>query len=303
MMKRWVLVLGLALAANVQAQLSVKWEELTTPEFSLSVEKSGKVCVVPLGIIEKHGPYLPLGTDLYIVRDVAVKAAQKEYVVVFPEFYIGQINESRHQPGTIAYSPELVWKMLEETLDEIARNGFDKIILINGHGGNNSMLSYFSMALLNKKRDYTVYFTTGWDLYTDESQRKLVTDQLEQIPYDSPGHAGADEASEIMIIRPDLLKLGYESTESGKNQERLKNLTMVTTGIEWYALYPNQYAGDAHFANKGYGEALLNTTVNGLIKAFQEVKADTEAPALMKEFYEGGEEPLEYKTKTKGLEK
>jgi len=294
-----MLFLGLIVTVNVQAQLSVKWEELTTPEFSLAVEKANKVCVVPLGIIEKHGPYLPLGTDLYIVREVAVKAAQKEYVVVFPEFFIGQINESRHQPGTIAYSPELVWKMLEETLDEIARNGFEKIILINGHGGNNGMLSYFSMALLNKKREYTVYFTTGWDLYTDENQRKLVTEQLEKIPSDSPGHAGADEASEIMIIRPDLLKLNYKSTESGINQERLKNLTMVTTGINWYALYPNQYAGDAHYANKDFGNALISTTINGLVKAFSEVKADKEAPELMKEFYEGGERPLDYNNKAK----
>jgi len=292
-MKKYILLFtGLFIALNLCAQLSVKWEELTTPEFTQAVLKSNKVCVVPLGIIEKHGPYLPLGTDLYIVRDVAVKAAQKEYVVVFPEFFAGQINESRHQPGTIAYSPELVWKILEETLDEIARNGFEKIILINGHGGNNSMLSYFSMALLNKRRDYTVYFTAGWDLYTDDSQKKSVTDQLAKIPADAPGHAGADEAAEIMVLRPDLVKLDYNSQESGKNQNRLKNLTMATSGIEWYSLYPNQYAGDAHYGNKDLGNALLNTTTNGLIKAFREVKADTSAPVLMKEFYDRADDPM-----------
>jgi creatinine amidohydrolase len=294
-MRKYILFAGLFMALNLQAQISVKWEEMTTPEFTQAVLKSNKVCVVPLGIVEKHGPYLPLGTDTYIVRDVAVRAAQKEYVVVFPEFYVGQINESRHQPGTIAYSPELVWKFLEETLDEIARNGFKKIILINGHGGNNSMLSYLSMALLNKKRDYTVYFTAGWDLYTDDAQRKMVTDQLATIPADAPGHAGADEAAEIMVIRPDLVKLDYNSQESGKNQNRLKNLKMATTGIEWYSLFPNQYAGDAHYGNKNLGNALLNTTITGLIKAFQEVKADTVAPALMKEFYDKAENPMNYK--------
>lgn len=291
-MKKLLLFAGLLLAFNVDAQLSVKWEELTTPEFIQAVAQSKKVCVVPLGIVEKHGAYLPLGTDLYIVRDVALRAARSEYVVVFPEFFIGQINESRPQPGTIAYSPELVWKMLEETLDEISRNGFEKIILINGHGGNNSMLSYFSMALLNKKRDYTVYFTAGWDLYTNEQERKKVTDEYAKIPADAPGHAGADEAAEIMIIRPDLVKLDYASRESGKNQQMLKNLTMVTTGIDWYSMYPNQYAGDAHYGNKDLGNALLNATINGLIKAFQEVKSDTTAPALMKEFYDKARNPL-----------
>jgi creatinine amidohydrolase len=234
-----------------------------------------------------------LGTDQYIVRDVAIKAALSEYVVVFPEFYFGQINESRHQPGTIAYSPELVWNILEETLEEVARNGFRKIIIINGHGGNNSMLSYFSMAYLNRQRDYTVYFTTGWDLYTDDTERKKVSDQFAKIPADAPGHAGADEAAEIMVIRPDLVKLDYSSGESGKDQKNLSNLTMVTTGIDWYSHYPNQYAGDAHYGNKDLGNALLGATVKGLIRAFREVKADTAAPALMKEFYKRSADPLE----------
>jgi creatinine amidohydrolase len=291
-MKNFLLIVFLALTANATAQISVKWEELTTPEFTQAVGKSAKVCVVPMGIIEKHGPYLPLGTDLYIVRDVAVRAAQSEYVVVFPEFYVGQINESRPQPGTVAYSPELVWKMLEETLDEIARNGFSKIILINGHGGNNGLLAYFSMALLNHKRDYAVYFTTGWDLYSDESDRKKVSDQFAKIPADAPGHAGADETAEIMVIRPDLVKLGYKTDESGKDQELLKNLTKVTTSVDWYSHYPNQYAGDAHFGNKELGNSMLNATVKGLIKAFQEVKADTSAPALLKQFYERSEHPI-----------
>jgi creatinine amidohydrolase len=292
-MKKYILLLLSLLALNSNAQFSVKWEELTTPEFIQAVSESKKVCVVPLGIVEKHGAYLPLGTDLYIVRDVALRAAKSEYVVVFPEFFIGQINESRHQPGTIAYSPELVWKMLEETLDEIARNGFKKIILINGHGGNNSMLSYLSMALLSRERDYTVYFTAGWDLYTSDEERKKVSDQYARVPADAPGHAGADEAAEIMVIRPDLVKLDHASKESGKNQERLKNLTKVTTGIDWYSMYPNQYAGDAHYGNKDLGNALLNATINGLIKAFQEVKSDTTAPALMKEFYDRSDHPLE----------
>jgi len=68
------------------------------------------------------------------------------------------INEARHQPGTIAYSPELIWDILQETLDELSRNGFKKIIIINGHGGNNAFLNYFGMAQLSEKRDYALYW-------------------------------------------------------------------------------------------------------------------------------------------------
>jgi creatinine amidohydrolase len=294
-MKLVVTFILLAISVHLHSQFSVKWEELTNPEFKEAVVKSEKVCVIPLGIIEKHGPYLPLGTDLIVVRDAVVEAAKKEYVVVFPEFYVGQINESRHQAGTIAYSPELVLKMLDETCSEIARNGFKKIILVNGHGGNNSMLSYYGMALLNKPKDYVVYFTNGWGIYADSLQQKEVEAQFQKVPANSPGHAGVDEASQIMVIRPDLLKLNYITQESGENLSRLSHLKFVTSGIDWYASYPNQYAGDAKYANKELGNAMMKATIDALAKAFLEVKTDTQVPALHQQFYHDAENPLQTK--------
>ena len=77
-------------------------------------------------------------------------------VIIFPAFYFGQIYEARHQPGTVAYSPQTVWNILEETCDELNRNGIDKIILVNGHGGNSSLLPYFCQAQLEKQKKYAV---------------------------------------------------------------------------------------------------------------------------------------------------
>ena len=91
----------------VQTSLSAKWEELTASRFVKGVELPGGVCIIPLGVYEKHGPHLPLGTDMYQVRAVACQAAEKEYAIVFPPYYFSQINEARSQPGTITYSPEL----------------------------------------------------------------------------------------------------------------------------------------------------------------------------------------------------
>src|SRR5659263_127021 len=97
-----------------QPGLPFKMEEITSPKFPKAVELAGGVCVIPLGIIEKHGPHLPLGTDLYEAREVAFHAAEKEYAVVFPPYFVGQIFEAKHQPGAMAYSNDLMWKMLEE---------------------------------------------------------------------------------------------------------------------------------------------------------------------------------------------
>jgi len=72
-----------------QQTLSANWEELTGPDFVTAVHQSQGVCVLPFGIIEKHGPHLPLGTDLLDVRFAVMNAVKQEYAVVFPQYYFG----------------------------------------------------------------------------------------------------------------------------------------------------------------------------------------------------------------------
>ena len=131
-----------AQTSSPQASLSVHWEELTGADFIEGIKRSQGTCLLPFGILEKHGPHLPLGTDLLDVRYASLHAAEKEYAVVFPEYYFGQIFEARHEPGTMAYSRELQLALLQETTDEMARNGCKKVLIVNGHGGNNSLLPY-----------------------------------------------------------------------------------------------------------------------------------------------------------------
>ena len=107
------LLLAAAFPALIAAQdLTVKWEELTAPDFLKALELSKATCVLPFGILEKHGPHLPLGTDLLNVRYAALNGAKQEYAIVFPEYYFGQIFEAKHQPGTIAYSARLQFDLL-----------------------------------------------------------------------------------------------------------------------------------------------------------------------------------------------
>ena len=107
-MKRTVL-LWLTIAAGSAQSLPVKWEELTAADFQKAIEKAQQTCVLPFGIIEKHGPTGPIGTDLMNVRYATFEAVRQEYAIVFPEYYFGQIFEAKHQPGTIAYSTHLQW--------------------------------------------------------------------------------------------------------------------------------------------------------------------------------------------------
>jgi len=197
-MKRFLfsLVLPFVLASTISAQqkLSTRWEELTADDFRHAIQQSKGTCVLPFGILEKHGPHLPLGTDLINVRYASLHAAEQEYAIVFPEYYFGQIFEAKHEPGTIAYSRDLELKLLQETTDEMARNGCRKIIVVNGHGGNESLLPFFAQSQLEKPHDYVVYIQWGAN---KEPNNPLKKDALDM-------HAGQSETSNTMISRPDL---------------------------------------------------------------------------------------------------
>jgi creatinine amidohydrolase len=270
--------------------LPYKLEELTALDFVGAVKASSQTCILPIGVFEKHGPHMPLGTDLISAREIACRAADKEYTVVFPWYYFSQINEARHQPGTIAYSPELIWKVLQETLDELSRNGFKKILIVNGHGGNNAFLNYFGMAQLSAKRDYALYiFQPESDPETEKKAEALTMhDQYDQ-------HAGNSETSEMLEIAPDLVHKDRAGLQSGVDQDRMKDLDMVYAGIWWYARYPNHYSGNGSKASQAAGKLLVDHTVSQLISVIRKIKTDQVVPGLQNQFYKDAENPLNTK--------
>jgi creatinine amidohydrolase len=278
-----------AVMSQDPATLPVRMEELTSPQFAKAVELSGGVCVIPIGIIEKHATQLPLGTDLFEARASVVMAAEKEFAVVFPPYFVGQIFEAKHQPGTIAYTNDLMWQMLEETCAELSRNGLKKIILFNGHGGSTSFLQYFCQSQLAEKKDYiVVLFQSGPDPLKDKEINSLKKAALD-------GHAGEEETAMIYFIRPDLVDVKVIGLESGADQARLKTLPFGYTGIWWYSRYPNHYCGEPVQPDKRLGELLVTKDADQLALLIKYLKSNNEIEGLQNEFYERAENPLKKK--------
>lgn len=275
--------LSYAQTSPSSAKLSVHWEELTAADFREGIHRAQGTCLLPFGILEKHGPHLPLGTDLLDVRYAALHAAEKEYAVVFPEYYFGQIAEAKHEPGTMAYSRSLQLALLQETTDEMARNGCKRILIVNGHGGNSSLLPYFAQTQLDKPHDYVVYV---FDERTPEHGGPAKKTKIDM-------HAGESETSKMMIARPDLVHQDRAASESGADQARQKLPEGVYTGIWWYTRFPNHYSGEGAAATKELGEYQMNWWIDSVVKAIQAVKADDVSPKLQKEFYEKSTHPLD----------
>jgi len=283
-MKAFLLFAVLAALSSAGAQnLSVHWEELTAADFVAAIHKSGGTCLLPFGIIEKHGPHLPLGTDLINVRYVATHAAEQEFAIVFPEYYFGQIFEARHEPGTLAYSERLQMDLLQATTDEMARNGCKKILIVNGHGGNNHFLPYFAQSQLASPHDYVVYVFTRGEMPPGRPPLKSKTDM----------HAGESETAHTLISRPDLVHMDRAKDESGADLQRLDLPQGVYTGIWWYARFPNHYAGDGAAATRELGEFDMKAWVQQVVTAIRAIKADQESLRLQNEFFEKSRHPLD----------
>ena len=270
-------------SAEAQTKHAVRWEELTSADFRDAIAQSQGTCLLPFGILEKHGPHLPLGTDLLDVRYAALHAAEQNYAVVFPEYYFGQIFEAKHEAGTIAYSAALQLQLLQETTDEMARNGCKKIIIVNGHGGNENLLPYFAQSQLDKAHDYVVYVQWGRE---EPQGGPVIEDHLNM-------HAGETETSEMMIARPDLVHQDRAASESGADQKRADLPDDVYAGIWWYARFPNHYSGNGALATKELGTFEMNAWIAAITEAIRAVKADDQSLKLQIEFYEKSKHPLD----------
>lgn len=270
------------------------WENLKSQEFPEAVETSRGVCVIPIGATEKHGLHLPVGMDSIMVQEVARLAAEVEPVVVFPTFWFGEVNNLQPKPGAVCLSTRLQLSYLEELCREIARNGFKKILFLNGHGGNPPILHALSCILREQKRDYVVAAVNSYNTGV-KALRDAIRAEPEAFPYLTPediktvesyfdtpkeeGHADFEETLALLGIRPEVVDVSLMDKESGLNTHRMDHLKVVgiTASQFWFASYPNHHAATYHpGANERLGRAMIQIRVADVANIFKVFKEDEE---------------------------
>ena len=281
------------------------WEHLREEEFEDAVKRSGGVCVIPLGCIEKHGQHLPQGTDYYAVMDILEKATKIEDVVIFPTgFWFGNVSgyhastnfvEKRCR-GSIAINLDTLTRGLEELCDEIARNGFTKIIFHNGHGGNSIWLWHFIKRMELKKKPYATFFVRNSDQgdYPDAAEiyeaflaRRdefpMLTDEDMKVleEWSKKGFGGAHacfrETAHVMSKHPHLAVPERYDAESGHSIHRTELLDKLGVDIRnsWDANYPNAFDGNAPFGcSHTIGQAITQLESERIARILTAVKND-----------------------------
>lgn len=272
----------------------IKWAELREEEFEDAVKKSDGLCIVPVGCYEMHGEHLPVGTDVYEAVAVAEAAAEIETAVVFPDFTFGDVCGLVDRRGAVNLDPELRLRLLECYCTEIARNGFDKILLLNYHGGNPPFLNYFINAMQHKHHDFAVLSCFPVPLFVEEiwptikekggafypellpEDIEVIRDHVENGKLD--GHGGLLETAMMLAIRPDLVNLDALGKVSGlptHNADRLAAAGLQST-VFWYLNFPNGgYCGhDPVAASARIGKLLVRLSAEKAANAARVFKEE-----------------------------
>ncbi len=271
------------------------WEELKVGDFKEAVERSGGLCVIPVGATEKHGPHLPVATDCMIAFGVARDAAEKEDAVVFSPFCYGQLEGFQHLDGSICLSTDLIINYLSELCREIARSGFKKILLLSSHGGNAEILNVVAQRAQESKKDYVIITGNCYHRHPPELLEKIDGGGRDEFPYLTDedievarsfcaqpmetGHACFCETLALMGVRPELCDLSLMNTEDGRSTHRLDHLWQLGlySPFFWSSAYPKHYASTYHpGANERLAKAMHTLNVNWIAHLFKAIKDDEE---------------------------
>lgn len=274
------------------------WENMREEEFSEAIKSSGGVCILPIGCLEKHGQHLPVGTDVIHITEIAKRAAERETAVVFPTMYFGEKTGAGEFSGTVIFSAELRLQILKETCSEICRNGFDKILLYDGHGGNRSMLAYFMRSTLYEKTGYSIFeYSLGTDFATpkkllNEGYPFLTAEDIKVLSrYVEEkkrfGHADYIETGWVYGVRPETVRLDKVYDESNESTHRFDEFDRlkISTPFSWMGNYPNSYEGDMHDGmNDRIARAMVEYSTDKLAEVIRFLKEERISTEYRKEW-------------------
>jgi creatinine amidohydrolase len=255
-----------------RAATEYRYEKLTWPEINDAVEM-GKVCVVPCGSVEQHGPHLPLDVDIVCPQGVAFGAGKEvpDRMLVLPPVWYGYTAHVMDFPGTINTHYATFIESVLDITRSLAYHGFKKIVLLNGHGSNMPNLD-LAARRTNLETDAECVCCAWWNLLT---VNKEFLPRWRQSKF--PGgcaHACELETSMYLYldggnVRQDLVKNGVISFNEEDSPFCWVDLYGAgpATVISWTSSYtPTGVLGEAELATAEKGRQAYEEAVKQLVR-------------------------------------
>jgi creatinine amidohydrolase len=253
---------------------TVQLERLTSPEVEQACKKSAGIIIIPVGALEVHGPHLPVGTDTFETYEIGLRAAQQAGVVIAPPLWYGNSRSFMDFPGTVSIRPEVLKELTRDVCLSLIQHGFDKLVLLDGHGGNYGILDLL-IEEIHLETHALICHVRAWELGT--------VPKPEGTP-DYDGHGGSSETSVMMVLTP-------EDVDTSQFLDSAPELELTQRGAVFPApsgkysggpiVFPlsmgemveHGHHGDPNWASKERGQDLLDAKINAFVQFLQVLKA------------------------------
>jgi creatinine amidohydrolase len=225
--------------------------ELSQATWTEVDEHDTEAVLLPVGSTEQHGPHAPLGTDAIAAELIANKTAEAtdRAVVVAPRIDLGVSEEHRAFDGTIWVRPDTFRATIRDAVKSLAHHGIDRVVIVNGHGGNVEALAEVCRTLTRGGEAHTVPFT--W------------FDAVEtEIPM---GHAGALETALLRHARPELIREeNIETATAGAAERWGEWVSGANLAVDADEFSDNGVVGDPSTGDAALGARLLERSTDAL---------------------------------------
>lgn len=218
------------------------------------------LALLPVGSTEQHGPHAPLGTDTLNAEAVA-RAGESAYdgeVVITPTIPVGVAEEHRDFAGTMWVSPDTFRSYVREAATSLAYHGFNRLVFVNGHGGNVDALAEVAARLSRDETGYAVAFT--WFNAVDSN-----------LPM---GHGGARETALLRATNPDLVREDrVEEARAGASDRWGEWVAGVNLAHDAAAFTENGVVGDPGQGSPDDGATMLEQAGNALAEVLTAIES------------------------------
>ncbi|WP_458209803.1 creatininase family protein [Haladaptatus sp. NG-SE-30] len=257
---------------------AISWAGKTAPEITKLASERGSILVVPIGSLEQHGEHLPVATDTILVDAIVTESANRVAddlpILVTPPVWTGYSPHHLPFGGTVTLDNETLRQVLTEIADSALENRFDALLLVNGHGGNASLVDDVTSAIGVAHPDHEILSLTYFELATS------FVDDIRESDTGGMAHGGEFETSLLMHLHPDLVR--EDRIEGEYPDEPYEHASVDLVESDPLSVYRpfNAYSssgaiGDPGLASADKGERLFDHLCDTLGDILQEIHEQT----------------------------
>jgi creatinine amidohydrolase len=243
----------------------MRFHEMTFPQLR-QVPRDRTVVLAPIAACEQHSRHLPAYTDTILVTGVAegVEARLPQQVLLLPTLWFGASHHHLRFGATLSAEVDTHIAMLCDLLLPLLDDGYQRILLLNGHGGNIDTMHVALRRLQTRYRDRILSAASYWEL----AERELAN--LAEGPRKSMGHACEFETSMVLALRPELVRRDEIQDDPPKDDPTLRGLYLAE---DMYQRTDHGAVGYPERASAEKGRRILHAAVertaevvNGLLR-------------------------------------